>query len=143
LPAAAGDHHHIGGEGGAFHVNLNTIAARIADHGAADVTAALGPAASNLVACVGVEPAGEVEIVAIARASQMKVDVTLATAALPVTRGAADALRRVAALPDGSGPRPVAGKFGKRTRRRRRALRRYAKAIERCDETPERYATPE
>src|SRR5690242_12003855 len=115
LPAAGGVDGHVLAmavrrerqvrrEGAALDVHLDAVAARGAHGVAADVA----------VADVGGELAGQVEIVAVAGAAQVDLDLVAARAARPVVGVAADALGGAVAGLDGA----VAGP-GARERRER------------------------
>ena len=84
LAPVARHHDEIGSEARTFDVKLQAIALRIADSCTANTARAFGPAAADLVLLVGAELAGEIEIIAVAGATELKIDFMLAAAALPV-----------------------------------------------------------
>ena len=99
---------HCGGEGRTLDVYLDEFAAREADSGASNAATALGPAAGDLVAFVGVELADEIELIAVAGAVELNIDLMLRAAQRPIVRIAADALGFAALLADNAGAGPAA-----------------------------------
>jgi len=89
LLAVTRHHDDFGGKAGAFDVKLQPITLGVSVCGAAGAAGALGPAAANLVLVVSRELTDEIEIVAVAGASQLQLDVAFA----------GWAIRRVTAYP--------------------------------------------
>src|SRR5262245_1886891 len=74
LPLVSGDHDNLGRKARAFDVELQPVAAPIADGRAAHAAGALRPTAGDLVLAVDRKLAAEVEIVAVAGAAQLKIN---------------------------------------------------------------------
>ena len=124
LPPIARQQHKFRGKSRTFHVDLQALASGAADSRAADPACALGPASSDLVLLVGRELTNQIEIVAVAGATQLKFDLMLGAAARPVASVAADAFGRVGTGSHGAGARPAAGEIGEGSRGCRRERQR-------------------
>src|SRR5579885_2591083 len=116
LRAAAGGGDHGGAEAGALDVDLQARAARGADHCAAGAAGALGEAARHMIVVVGLELAGEVELVVVAVAAQRQVDLMAGAAERAIGGVAADALGRLVGRLERAGAGPVAVELGERAR---------------------------
>lgn len=92
LPSVARHHDEIGREAGAFDVELETVATRIADRCAARAAGAFGPATTDLILFVSRELADQIEIVAVACAAKLQLDITWAPSGT-IGRVATDSLR--------------------------------------------------
>lgn len=79
LLAVTRHHDEFGGKASTFDVKLQTVALGVSDSGAAGAAAALGPTTADLVLVVGRKLADKVEVVAVAGATQLQLDVALAT----------------------------------------------------------------
>src|SRR5262245_29824240 len=74
LPLVSRDHDNLGRKARAFDVELQPVAAPVADGRAAHPTRAFAPTADHLVLAVDRKLAAEVEIVAVAGAAQLKIN---------------------------------------------------------------------
>ena len=82
----------IGGEARTFDVELQAVAARIADRRATSVAGAFSPATADLVLVVGRKLTGKIEIITVTGATKLQIDFALAAAARAVIGDATDTL---------------------------------------------------
>jgi|SRR5262245_56104943 len=112
LPPVARHHDEFGGEAGTLDVKLKPVAAGIADRGTARAPCPLGPAAAHLILVVGGELADEIEIVTVACAPELELDVAGA-APRAVGRVASNALGGTVFGTQRPAAGPTPGKFRK------------------------------
>jgi len=78
LLAVTRHHDDFGGEASAFNVKLQTVALGVSVCGTPGASAALGPTTADLILVVGGKLTDEIEVVAVAGATQLQLDLAFA-----------------------------------------------------------------
>src|SRR5262249_1249258 len=112
LPLVSRDHDNLGRKSRTFDMELQPIAAPVADGRAAHAARALGPTTGHLILAVDSKFAGEVEIVTVAGAAQLKMNF-VRRASRSVVGIASDTFGRTILGLQRSATAPAARKFGK------------------------------
>ena len=113
LPSAARYHDNFRRKPRGFDMELHPVAVRIADGSAAHIARALTPTPADLVLAIGRKLTAKIEIIAVAGATELKIDLSLAAAALPIVGITPYAFCRPIFRSQRSAPGPTSRKIGK------------------------------